>query len=676
MNLALMKKPGEVKGRVASNRLKLLLCLLIIFICPISTALAEIRTFEKEVEEIVGRNQSQEQVEAFALQKAKRLAVEEAGTYISSLTVVKNYQLERDEITALASGVVKTIIVGVPAVSIKKGVVHVRVKARIQVDTSVLDQQIEQIMKEKGTLKKLEEERRKVKHLEDRLTSLKSTELKRLGDINRQAFALEREREKQRLFREEQRLKAQKDIAKADLEILRQEQERSAHFGRLQKEQEAARKKELEEIAKEQDRIRRAQLENKRYWKELARKAELSQANWISIDDRLSLKQALEEAKDLIAEIGDISERLDFQFDLSKKNLEKAYEQQIAVTRPILPPDPAPKDAFETTVEYNQRLETHERKVQKAQKENRQRIKELKLERQLKVSRLRVGAIEKRIEILKQFMQRLKDLQSRRFVVPDKKVVVTLGEPDADNCRFPVYLEHKGKKWTKYWKYKDRAQARAFWKTRSHIVAQAMVQIERYGKSVAYRFTSAKVSHLGTKENRVFELTKIKEFEEISRWNRAQTERLPIARRDRDKMAEKLKRVRIEEIVISDGRFIAYEDGIVEDTQTGLMWASKDNGKDIKWADAKAYCENYRGGGYTDWRMPTQDELAGIYDKNKENRHGSHVTKLIDISSCCPWASETRGSGAAYFSFFYGSRGWDLQSDSGSGRALPVRSGK
>ena len=663
---------------MASTKSKLILCF-VIFLFPFSTALGEIRTFEKEVEEIVGRNQSQEQVEAFALQKAKRLAVEEAGTYISSLTVVKNYQLERDEITALASGVVKTIIVGVPAVSIKKGVVHVRVKARIQVDTSVLDQQIEQIMKEKGTLKKLEEERRKVKHLEDRLTSLKSTELKRLGDINRQAFALEREREKQRLFREEQRLKAQKDIAKADLEILRQEQERSAHFGRLQKEQEAARKKELEEIAKEQDRIRRAQLENKRYWKELARKAELSQANWISIDDRLSLKQALEEAKDLIAEIGDISQRLDFQFDSSKKNLEKAYKQQIAVTKPILPPDPAPKDAFETTAEYNQRLETHKTKVQKAEKENRQRIVELKAERELKVARLRVGAIEKRIEILKQFIQRLKDLQSRRFVVPAKKVVVTLGEPDADNSRFPVYLEHKGKKWTKYWKYKDRTQARAFWKTRSHIVAQAMVQIERYGKSVAYRFTSAKVSHLGTKEDRVFNLEKIKQFEEISRWNRAKTERLPIARRDRDKMAEKLKRVRIEEIG-RDGRFIAYEDGIVEDTQTGLMWGSKDNWNDINWADAKAYCENYRGGGYTDWRMPTQDELVGLYDKNKsyecDRGYNVHLTELIRITACCPWASETRGSEAAFFGFDDGGRFWDAQSGSDYSRALPVRGGK
>ncbi|MEI7752714.1 MAG: hypothetical protein WCJ71_11585, partial [Candidatus Omnitrophota bacterium] len=73
---------------VQKNRFRLLLSALIlgasVFVSP---AFAEIKVFEKEVAEVVGRDQSQEQVEAFALQKAKRLAVEEAGTYISSLTI-------------------------------------------------------------------------------------------------------------------------------------------------------------------------------------------------------------------------------------------------------------------------------------------------------------------------------------------------------------------------------------------------------------------------------------------------------------------------------------------------------------------------------------------------------------------------------------------------------------
>lgn len=65
-----------------------------------------------------------------------------------------------------------------------------------------------------------------------------------------------------------------------------------------------------------------------------------------------------------------------------------------------------------------------------------------------------------------------------------------------------------------------------------------------------------------------------------------------------------------------DGRFIVYDNGTVLDTRTNLMWAAKDNGSNINWQNAKEYCENYRGGGYTDWRVPTQDELAGLYDRS------------------------------------------------------------
>ena len=128
------------------------------------------------------------------------------------------------------------------------------------------------------------------------------------------------------------------------------------------------------------------------------------------------------------------------------------------------------------------------------------------------------------------------------------------------------------------------------------------------------------------------------------------------------------------------GQFVAYDNGTVKDTMTGLMWASKDNGENIDWKDAKRYCENYRGGGYTDWRMPTIDELAGLYDENesyqaKQRIYDVHLTKLIQLTACCPWASETRGFEAAVFGFYDGGRGWFNQLYSSDGRALPVRGG-
>ncbi len=128
-------------------------------------------------------------------------------------------------------------------------------------------------------------------------------------------------------------------------------------------------------------------------------------------------------------------------------------------------------------------------------------------------------------------------------------------------------------------------------------------------------------------------------------------------------------------------RFVAYDDGTVLDTRTNLMWASKDNGEAVNWQDAKKYCENYRGGGYADWRLPTQDELAGLYDGSLKGSDLYQLTALIALTSCCPWASETSRSGAAvyasFFSFYSGKRlkGSPFHGTSGN-RALPVRSVK
>jgi len=109
------------------------------------------------------------------------------------------------------------------------------------------------------------------------------------------------------------------------------------------------------------------------------------------------------------------------------------------------------------------------------------------------------------------------------------------------------------------------------------------------------------------------------------------------------------------------------------------MWPMCDNGSRLNWARAQSYCVNYRGGGYTDWRMPTQNELAGLYDKAKPYNSACgatvHLTELIRLTCYWAWASETRGSDAAIFYFNSGNRDSYRQSN-GSSRALPVRSGK
>jgi hypothetical protein len=68
--------------------------------------------------------------------------------------------------------------------------------------------------------------------------------------------------------------------------------------------------------------------------------------------------------------------------------------------------------------------------------------------------------------------------------------------------------------------------------------------------------------------------------------------------------------------------------GFWVDPSTGLMWAGRDNGKDVNWKKAMKYCRELRLGGYSNWKLPNMAELQGIYDPkaNAPGRDGEGVS--------------------------------------------------
>ena len=364
------------------------------------------------------------------------------------------------------------------------------------------------------------------------------------------------------------------------------------------------------------------------------------------------------------------------QYRENTKYLTAAYARQRTLTMAKLPPPPAPKDTFETTTEYNRRISAYERQAKEAERENNKAVENLKKEENLKLAQAKVAYLGQQIRVLTRFINRLQGLQDRKFTLPaGGAMTVDLGEPDADNSRFPVRLQHSGKSWSTWWNYTDINVAKDLYRTRAYLKAEGLFQIEETAK-LSPKLTAARVTHPGTKETREFGLETPRILSEIDQFAKIKKEETTAEATS--KLAAKM--FTLKEIG-KDGRFIALEDGTVLDTQTWLMWAAKDNGSSINWVDAKSYCENYRGGGYTDWRMPTQDELARLHDKAKPYKSACggdnvHLTELIRLNCSWVWASEPRGSDAAGFSFSLGVRDWDRQSSSGGNRALPVRSGK
>jgi len=90
--------------------MKRVIAYLVCCICLLSTALvfAEIKSLIKEYAYQASELDSKTSCRAIAIEQVKRELLEELGTYVESTTVVKDLQIEKDEIRTISAGVVQT----------------------------------------------------------------------------------------------------------------------------------------------------------------------------------------------------------------------------------------------------------------------------------------------------------------------------------------------------------------------------------------------------------------------------------------------------------------------------------------------------------------------------------------------------------------------------------------
>jgi len=127
-------------------------------------AFANIETITNTVKQPFGGSQSPDDARIAAIVKAKRKALEIAGTYLESLTIIKNNVLEKDEIIALAAGVLKTEVVSQKNYATEDafGIIIV---AKVDVDTSTLEKRVKAFLEDRSLLKKYQESKTREKDL-------------------------------------------------------------------------------------------------------------------------------------------------------------------------------------------------------------------------------------------------------------------------------------------------------------------------------------------------------------------------------------------------------------------------------------------------------------------------------------------------------------------------------
>ena len=144
---------------------------------------------------------------------------------------------------------------------------------------------------------------------------------------------------------------------------------------------------------------------------------------------------------------------------------------------------------------------------------------------------------------------------------------------------------------------------------------------------------------------------------------------------EREEQKRRLERLKAEwgqGAVHKKGDFIAFNNGVILDANSGLEWITGPD-KNTSWEVAKPWAENLTvdGGG---WRMPTRKELKALYRYGAGTRN---MSSLLKTKGWFVWSGKTSGSLSAWgFNFIDGHNTWYGRDGSYNFRGFAVRSRK
>ena len=117
----------------------------------------------------------------------------------------------------------------------------------------------------------------------------------------------------------------------------------------------------------------------------------------------------------------------------------------------------------------------------------------------------------------------------------------------------------------------------------------------------------------------------------------------------------------------------AHAQGAWTDAKTRLTWTAADNGYGVTAIQAANYCRKLTAGGFTDWSLPSIEELQSLFG-GPANSSGHRILAPIRLTGW-QWSStpgQHPGQNWA-LDFGDGARASVVSGDSGLNRALCVR---
>lgn len=112
--------------------------------------------FVQKVNQPFGGSQSPDEARSAGIAKGKAEALERAGTYLESYTLVEDFVLQKDETLALTAGVLKTEVISQENYATQEGFGMI-LDLQVVVDKSLLEKRLEQIQTDQALLRKYTE---------------------------------------------------------------------------------------------------------------------------------------------------------------------------------------------------------------------------------------------------------------------------------------------------------------------------------------------------------------------------------------------------------------------------------------------------------------------------------------------------------------------------------------
>jgi hypothetical protein len=109
--------------------------------------------------------------------------------------------------------------------------------------------------------------------------------------------------------------------------------------------------------------------------------------------------------------------------------------------------------------------------------------------------------------------------------------------------------------------------------------------------------------------------------------------------------------------------FVDNGDGTITDKATGLMWQKSGSSRARTWKRAQKYVEGLNNdlfAGYSDWRLPTIEELASLVEREKVN--GVHIDRIFNNKQKTCWSADYNPTSTIRVS---GYEGWIVKFDEG-----------